>query len=360
MMQRASPTSSPESYAAQASRILAADPTPYLWLRDDLQVMGHSVFDQDIEMVLANGFDLSYYTSGYGDLFAAMHSAGIVPQKIIFDCELPSTWAYFTLMSDPDNNQRQAMMQAWYDDAGIYARMTAAMKALTAEDFRLLTQNLQVWSEWFTEVTVLEALRAVRDLARTIFGLPNLVATNYGDSCAQSFTALDKNGYPIAQAGITAGYSAPTLYPEVGDITLGLNKHVLYNAYLNNLNTGRAQDMTKTTIWTPFPSQRIGGNVNDSFARWMWGQFVRLLIEAGATDLILFNPAPACTQADNDIVASLLAEYAGHTFTPISGQAKVPLDSASITMGPRTFTYATFQGVLANGLGRAKKKKHKR
>jgi hypothetical protein len=233
------------------------------------------------------------------------------------------------------------------------------MKALNAESFRAQTAHLQEWSEWFTEVTVLEALRSIRDIARTIFGLPNLVATNYGDSGPQSFTALDKNGYPIAQASLTSGWSAPTLYPEVGRVTEGLDKHELYNVYLNHLNTVRAQDMSKTTIWIPFASQRIGFDVDDSFARWMWEQFIRLLIEAGATDLIDFNPKPACTQRDDDLLANILSDYAGHTFTPISGQAKVPLDSASITMGPRTLTYATFIGRLGGALLKKKKKRHR-
>jgi hypothetical protein len=356
VVQRASPSSA-ESYANQAARILAADPTPYLWLRDDLQVPGHSVFDQDIETALADGLNISYYEDGYSGAFEAIDGVGVVPQKIIFDCELPSTWAYFNLMADLNNDQRVALMQSWYDNAGIYARMTPAMKALNAESFRAQTAHLQEWSEWFTEVTVLEALRSIRDIARTIFGLPNLVATNYGDSCPQSFTALDKNGYPIAQASLTSGWSAPTLYPEVGRVTEGLDKHELYNVYLNHLNTVRAQDMSKTTIWIPFASQRIGFDVDDSFARWMWEQFMRLLIEAGATDLIDFNPKPACTQRDDDLLANILSDYAGHTFTPISGQAKVPLDSNQITMGPRTFKYPTFRGRLGNALRRIRRGK---
>jgi hypothetical protein len=358
VVQRASPSSA-ESYANQAARILAADPTPYLWLRDDLQVPGHSVFDQDIETALADGLDISYYEDGYSGAFEAINGVGVVPQKIIFDCELPSTWAYFNLMADLNNDQRVALMQSWYDNAGIYARMTQAMKALNAESFRAQTAHLQEWSEWFTEVTVLEALRSIRDIARTIFGLPNLIATNYGDSGPQSFTALDKNGYPIAQASLTSGWSAPTLYPEVGRVTEGLDKHDLYNVYLNHLNTVRAQDMTQTTLWIPFPSQRVGFGVDDSFARWMWEEFVSLLASAGASDLILFNPGPACGPIDNDFAARVLAKFDGHTFTPIVGQAKIPLDSPSITMGVRTFEYPTFLGRLGGALLKKKKKRHK-
>jgi hypothetical protein len=350
------PLGAPESNAEQAARIAAADPTPYLFAIDDLQSAGHSVFDQDLETVLANGFDLTYYATQYADLFGTMHDEGIVPAKVIFDCELPGTWAYFNQMSALDNNQRTALMQARYDDAAIFARMTPAMKALTAEDFRAQAQNLQTYSEWFNEVTILSALRSIRDLARTAFGLPNLVATNYGDSSAQSFTALDLNGYPIAQAGVTSGWSAPTLYPELGRVTEGLSKHTLYNTYLNHLNTERSQDMTQTTIWMPFATQRVGFSVIDSFARWIWEQFVRLTIEAGATDLISFNPKPACPQTDDDLLAKILSDYAGHSFTPISGQAKVDLDSPSITMGTRSLGYPTFEGRL--GAAVLRKKKH--
>jgi hypothetical protein len=119
------------------------------------RVPGHSVFDQDIETALADGLDISYYEAGYSGVFEAIDGVGVVPQKIIFDCELPSTWAYFNLMADLNNDQRVALMQSWYDNAGIYARMTPAMKALNAESFRAQTAHLQEWSEWFTEVTVL-------------------------------------------------------------------------------------------------------------------------------------------------------------------------------------------------------------
>jgi hypothetical protein len=354
-MQWCSPISTPESYAAQAARILAADPTPYLFLVDNLQVPGHSIFSQDVDMVLANGPDLSEYEGWYTDLFGEMNTAGIVPRKLIVDLEAPGDRSYFNLMNDLDNDQRPALMQHWYDNEAIAIRMTPAMQALAPDDFKFQGQNVQTWSEWWNEVTYLSALRVIRDIARSVFSLPNLVATNYGDSCSQSFAALDLNGFPIAQAGVTSGWSAPTLYPELGRVSEGLSKDRLYNTYLNHLNTVRAQDLTQTTIWIPFPSQRVGFTVTDSFARWMWEQFVRLLIEAGATDLIFFNPFPACTQADIDLAARVLATYVGRTFTPIAGQAKVNLDSASITMGPRTLRYSTFRGRLAGALRRLRR-----
>jgi hypothetical protein len=347
----------PETPAEQAARIVAAgDSSPYLYVSHPLGEDGaHSVFDQNTDDVAASGFDLAYFTPKYETLFDTLNDAGIVPAKIIFDLEGGPD--YFGIMAG-SNADRVAKMQSYYDDATTYAGMTAAMKALAPADFAGSQQNYATWINWFNE-NQCEALREIRDIARSSFGLPNLVATNWGDLNGHHYVSTDNDGNPHAETSVTSGYSAPIMYFDLGKVTNApLTKHRFWNLLINVLNITRAGTITHMTPWVPnaiyrSDNEEFGTVISNSFCAWLWEQMIRLMIEAGCTDFIFWNPN--AVPHENDLMAAILADYSGQTFTPISGQSAIALDANSITMGTRTLTYATFLGVLANGLSRKKK-----
>jgi hypothetical protein len=263
--------------------------------------------------------------------------------------EAPSPWDYFSTMAPEGfvDADRLAVMQALYANPSIVAHMTAAMQARNAGDFDGFRENIKIWTEWFSSFQV-AALRSIRDIARTQFANPNLVATNWSDRSGTSFTALDPGGNPVADIATTANYSAPIIYQDIRNLTDDLNKDRHWNHTIGLMNQIRAlTDVTKATVWHPYPSYQtsVAESLSTPVCGWLWEQHVRMLIEAGVTDLIYWNPGPAATAAHNQHMANILSDYVGHVFTPITGQPEVALDSASIQMGQRILTYDQFRSI---------------
>jgi hypothetical protein len=334
-----------ESSAAIGARIAAENTSPYLFVSDTLGDLGpgtHSVYDQPIADVVRDGYDMTYIAPRAQAMFEAIRDAGVTPQKIIIDEELFHD--YFDLMDGLDDAGRVALMTTFYDDPTTYANMTPAMQAHDAAYFGPWRQGFYDFRFWINSYRI-DALRQIRDLARTCWSDASLVATNWEDRGTQGFASTDLNGTIFNAQSVTELWSAPSAYADVGTITTGLTKHVLWNALINTLNSIRSIDLTRATIWISYASYHTGVVASDSFVTWLWGQMVRLIIEAGATDLIFWNPSPA-TDAENDLMESILTEYAGQSFTPISGSSAIALDADSITMGPRTLLYSTFLAYL--------------